>query len=111
VTNGAGCTKMDTIIIDTVCEDATLFVPNSFTPNENGVNDLFKAEGNLITDYHLQVYNRWGELLYDTHDINAGWDGSFRKSNCPMDVYIWIVHYSGARGNALVKWGNVTLLR
>jgi len=111
VTNGSGCYKMDTIIIDTVCSDATIYVPNSFTPNKNGVNDFFKAEGTEIIAYNLQVYNRWGELIFETNDMSKGWDGKFRNQDCPMDVYIWIVNYTGARENAKVLWGNVTLLR
>ena len=111
VKNGPGCVKMDTIVIDTACEEGTLFVPNSFTPGKNGINDFFKAEGMGITAFHLQVYNRWGELLFDTRDINKGWDGTFKNLACPLDVYIWIINYTGIREHALIMTGNVTLLR
>jgi gliding motility-associated-like protein len=102
---------VDTIVIDTICPEATIFVPNSFIPDNNGINDVFLAEGSGIISFHLQVYNRWGELLFETYDMSKGWDGTFRKHDCPMDVYIWIINYTGIREHPMIMTGNVTLLR
>jgi len=110
VSNGIGCEKTDTIMLTMHCEDATLFVPNSFTPDGNGKNDIFKAEGTHIGQFKMSIYNRWGELIFESNDINTGWDGTFRKMACPMDVYLWVIDYTGLSSEKM-KSGTVTLLR
>jgi gliding motility-associated-like protein len=57
------------------------------------------------------IYNRWGEELFRTNDINEGWDGTFRGQLCQDDAYVWIVQYTGVSGVQLEESGTVTLLR
>ncbi|MBI1223370.1 MAG: PKD domain-containing protein, partial [Bacteroidetes bacterium] len=78
-----------------------LLVPNAFTPNGDGVNDNFRPvfEGVERDHYTFKVYNRWGELLFETHDIDEAWDGTFRGVMCESTVYVWQVegNYYGAQ--------------
>jgi len=57
------------------------------------------------------VFNRWGELLFETHDVRIGWDGYFKGQLCPQDVYVWKVKYRSLTGQGFEKMGDVTLYR
>ena len=67
------------------------YVPNSFTPNGDGINDVFKPSGEAIdiTNYSMTIYNRWGKVVFKTNDINAGWDGKYNGEKVPTGVYAW----------------------
>lgn len=67
----------DTVIAHFVKEDYTVYIPNSFTPNNDGTNDVFKPEGNAIdpNNYHLMIFNRWGEKVFETTDLSKSWEG------------------------------------
>ncbi len=72
-----------------------LFIPNAFTPgNKDGVNDVFKPVVKNIQDYELRIFNRWGEMIFKTNDVNEGWDGTINGKNCQMDVYVYQIDYS-----------------
>jgi gliding motility-associated-like protein len=104
-----GCETSDTINILQEC-DPQLWVPNVFTPYNDDVNNTFKAVGHDIATFEMKIYNRWGELLYVTHDINKGWDGVFKGVLSQMDVYLWTITYTGYHTNKYI-YGTVTLLR
>jgi gliding motility-associated-like protein len=110
VTDKYGCQEGDTIVISNDHCYPTLFVPNSFTPNGDGDNDLFKAEGAYVTSFRMEIFNRWGERIFKSDNINKGWDGRFKGEKAQMDVYLWMIEYSGYRTHKLIS-GNVTLLR
>lgn len=86
-----GCTNSDTV---TVYIDAVLYVPNAFTPNGDGMNDIFYAYGKEINTFVMYVFNRWGELIYTTEDLNTGWDGTYKGIVSPSDVYVWKIIYT-----------------
>lgn len=90
-----------------------VYVPNAFTPNGNGLNDLFMPSTGFvdIVDYSFAVFNRWGELLYQTDDRNAGWDGKYKGNKCEPEVYVWILTFKTASGQYIDRKGTVTLLR
>lgn len=72
-------------------------VPDAFTPNGDGINDVFKPViGCYFTTYLLKVFNRWGQLMYASEDPDAGWDGSFQSSNEEVGTYIWQLQYQGS---------------
>jgi gliding motility-associated-like protein len=68
-----------------------VYIPNTFTPNGDGINDGWFAKGVGITKFNVQVYDRWGHLLFETNDINNAWDGTTKGSAEPIkqDVYVW----------------------
>lgn len=87
-----GCYAIDTILIKQCPE---LWVPNAFTPDGDGVNDIFKAKGVNIQEFQMFIYNRWGQMIFESNDINEGWDGTFKGEACKMDVYVWKIIYLG----------------
>ncbi len=98
------CVDTATVIVD-VYDD--IFIPNAFTPNGDGINDVFFPKGGtLVTDpesYELLIFNRWGNLIFKTNDPNTGWDGN----NAEEDVYVWEIKTS----NGIYHIGHVSLIR
>ena len=88
-----------------------LFVPNSFTPNGDGINDIFLPKGIFVSEYNLQIFNRWGEKLFESDDLNKGWDGSFKNKVCQLGTYYYQIRGKGANGKSEVHNGTVQLLK
>jgi gliding motility-associated-like protein len=77
------------------CEDCEPYYPNIFTPDSDGTNDFFGPKSNCqFTDYHLKVYSRWGDLVFETRDPTNLWDGTFQGAPAQMDTYVWFVSCS-----------------
>jgi gliding motility-associated-like protein len=114
VTHENGCT--DTIIkwIDVV-PTVTWFMPNAFTPDGDGLNDIFKGTGVLkgATNFSMQIFNRWGELLFETQNPESGWNGSKMNSGAQVQpgVYVYVVKYNEPRGTPVELKGFATLVR
>lgn len=89
--------------------------PNAFTPNGDGDNDRFLPLLYCpLTDYLFRVYNRWGEMMFETRNPGEGWDGTFNGLDAPSDAYVWLVEFEGGQsgaGGRVQKKGEVTLLR
>ncbi len=86
-------------------------IPNAFSPNSDGSNDILFIEGFGIKWMELQVFNRWGELVFRSIDISDGWNGKFRSKDQDMDVYAYILKVEFLDGEKVEKKGNITLLR
>lgn len=99
-------------VIEKDCSQ-TLFIPNSFTPDGDGLNDVFKAVGQHIVSFKIRIYNRWGELVFITSDIETGWNGSFMNDSYFVEsgLYPWIAEVEYEDGFTEVKRGNVRLIR
>lgn len=94
--------------------DYTFYVPNAFTPGTTrGVNDMFTGYGTNISDFKMWIFDRWGEMIYQTNDIHAGWDGTAKggKNLAQQDVYVWKIEVTDFRGDLHKYVGHVTLLR
>ncbi|MFZ9954708.1 MAG: gliding motility-associated C-terminal domain-containing protein [Flavobacteriales bacterium] len=94
ISNEYGCQATETVTILEDCP-SSLFVPTAFTPNEDGLNDIFFVKGDNIYDFELYVFNRWGEVIFHSTDMNNGWNGK-RNNNmqdAQIDVYVWKVTY------------------
>lgn len=112
-----GCTQFDTIVIN---EDncptpapslaCTFYIPNAFTPDKNGLNDKFGPEGAEIISFKMAIFNRWGEKIFETADMNLKWDGTMNGNKCQEDVYVYSVTYLCANGE-FFKTGHVSLIR
>ncbi|MCU7549225.1 gliding motility-associated C-terminal domain-containing protein [Chitinophagaceae bacterium LB-8] len=110
VSNYCGSQKDSVIISKGVCQ---LYIPNAFTPNGDGHNDVFRAGfGEDITSYNIQVYNRWGTKVFESNEIRRGWDGTISGKLQPAGVYIWVIRYrsSGSLTEQVLK-GNTVLIR
>ena len=93
VTNFDGCSKSDTILITERCTPR-IFVPNAITPNGDGINDYFTAKGIAISNFEMYIFNRWGEEIYYTNDIEKGWDGTYMGNVVHVDVYVYKIYYT-----------------
>jgi len=103
------------ILIDTVKVTggyATLYVPTGFTPDEDGLNDFFLSKGEGINEYHLKIFSRWGELIFESNDINFGWNGMYNGNPVEMGVYVWTIDYIDVcSADINKKVGCITLVR
>ena len=88
-----------------------LFVPNAFSPNHDGINDFFMPVGIFIKEYTMQIYNRWGEKIFEINDIHHGWDGKYKGEYCPTGVYYYHIRVRAATGKLRSFSGGVHLLR
>lgn len=108
LTDSNGCKFTDQV---TVFVNGSLFVPNTFTPNGDGVNDFFRAYPTEVKEFHLWVFNRWGERIFDATEPDRFWDGTFQGQPSPIDVYVWRVDLTELAGKRRTEFGHVTLLR
>ncbi len=117
--NNFGCTDTANVEIKT---NADVVFPNVFTPNLNGgndgtydiaslENDVFFPYTSGVVKYSLQIFNRWGELIFESNDLKIGWDGYYRGKMCPLGVYVWKADIKLNDGKVFNKAGDVTLLR
>ena len=88
-----------------------VYVPNSFTPNEDGKNDVFMEMQEEVLGWNLELYNRWGELIFKSQNARAGWDGKYHGSVMEEDIYYWQLTYLDPEGDAKKCTGNVFLIR
>jgi gliding motility-associated-like protein len=105
-----GCMITDSVAVY-VSTNTLIDLPNAFTPGK-GLNNEFKVllRGVATLDY-FRVYNRWGQLLFETTDLTHGWDGTFNGAPQPFDVYVYIIEARAQDGTVFTKQGNVTLVR
>lgn len=103
-----GCQAIDSVI---VYVSGALFVPNTFTPNDNGLNDIFLAYGREIATFHMLIFDRWGQVIFESKDINQGWDGSYKGEIVQDGTYVWKINYTEVAGKERKMIGHVNLLR
>ena len=116
-TSYAVCSSYDSIeVIFDDCEECLIFA-NVFTPDGDFLNDSFQpiieCDNNLET-YEMKIYNRWGQKVFSSNDLQRGWDGKFKERNASSDVYIWMVNYSyfdGEKTRTKNLKGDLTLIR
>jgi gliding motility-associated-like protein len=111
-TDDNGCVGKEFVTVSLKDCMQGFYVPNAFTPNNDGRNDLFKPMifGNVV-HYSLVIYNRFGQKVFESTDLTRGWDGNFHSRNSPGDIFIWSCVYQFAGGNVENKKGTVTLVR
>jgi gliding motility-associated-like protein len=115
--NQGGCTSSDDITIAAVCNGNNWFIPNTFSPNADGVNDIFYVRGKGLYNIHsLRVFNRWGQTVFEkrnfmANDPAAGWDGKVNGKIADMDVYVYIVEIVCDNSNIVPYKGNIALIR
>lgn len=104
-----GCSVTDSI--DVLVDGTVIDMPNAFTPG-NGINNTFKAvKRGIVKLNEFSIFNRWGNKVFSTTDINQGWDGTYKGKAQPMGTYIYIIDAVKNDGSAFKKEGNVTLIR
>lgn len=107
------CSDTALVTIRTVeysCDFPNIFVPNSFTPNGDGENDVLYVRGKYLVSMEFKVFDRWGELVFESNEAANGWDGTFKGSSLEPDTYVYHLKADCGTGEQLIK-GNVTILR
>jgi gliding motility-associated-like protein len=110
VTGPNGCA--DTSLAYRPVFKTNLFVPNMFSPNGDGKNDVFKVFGNNLAYAHIQVYNQWGQKLFESNDgLNTGWDGKVNGKTQPVGVYMYILQAGENNGNVIKQKGSIAIVQ
>ena len=106
-----GCIGSDSIkVLFYNCVD--ILVPNAFTPNKDGINEVFKPFIPApVTNYHMQVWNRWGQLMFKTEDYTKAWDGTFKNEPQSSGVYVYLITLKSIDGINIKKYGTVILIK
>jgi gliding motility-associated-like protein len=109
-----GCEYYDEVNV-ALGEDCfvTLYIPNAFTPNNDEHNRYFRTTGTFIKFFQMTIYNRWGEVVFVTDDINAHWDGTYDGKICPQGMYTYVVKYAHDlnKDEKLTQTGHINLFR
>jgi gliding motility-associated-like protein len=109
-TDEFGCTSSDTInIIVDVTTD--IFIPDIFSPNDDGQNDILYVRGKGIKELDFIIYDRWGEKVFETNDLNTGWDGTYKGDKLFTAVFVYYIKVAFYDGNNYEGKGNITLVR
>jgi|GEM_PF-2242709 len=103
------CRVSDTVVISEC--PYRLFFPNAFSPNGDGLNDTFHPVGNEVPEYSMKIFNRWGQMIFETDIMIPGWDGTFKGEPSGPDTYIYLVTYKSLDGETLQFKGYVVLTR
>jgi gliding motility-associated-like protein len=114
VASYGACKENATVTIDAYsegCLDGDVFIPNTFTPNGDGQNDVLFVRGLKVSEVYFAVYNRWGEAVFETKDKTVGWDGVYKGRPADVGVFGWYLKVKCLNGEETFKKGNVTLIR
>ncbi len=117
VTNQGGCAAEAFVNVFVICDGANVYIPNTFSPNGDGVNEIFYPRGTgLFSIKQIRIYNRWGEQVFEKYgfkanDESAGWDGSFKGQKLLPDVYIYVMQIQCNNNQVLEYKGNVALIK
>ncbi|MCI7563016.1 MAG: gliding motility-associated C-terminal domain-containing protein [Bacteroidales bacterium] len=114
VSDNHGCSLKDSLVVevDVVnCGKPNLYVPNIFTPNDDGKNDKVFVSGDWIEDFTFEIFDRWGEKVFSTSDLNEGWDGTFNGRKCDAAVYFYKLEVRCQGGKTYIGGGDITLIR
>ena len=106
--NGS-CSSKDSLIITVT--DGNILIPNVFTPNGDGANDVFKVSSQFIKEFNCTIYNRWGNKLFEWSDIKTGWDGKVNNKESADGTYFYIINAKKIDGKEFKKEGAFTLIR
>jgi gliding motility-associated-like protein len=87
-----------------------IYVPNSFTPNGDGLNDTFGISGEAIQNFSMRIFNRWGDMIFETNSTDEQWNGTFKGQKAPTGSYVYKIFASGLTGKKVQKEGTITLV-
>jgi len=111
VLDGNGCTDVDSLFIG-LSEISTLYVPNSFTPDgTHGANDVFRIGHSNMASFHILIFDRWGEVIYESHDLDFGWDGTYKGAVVQDGVYVYKIKGLGKDAIKYELTGHISVLK
>lgn len=104
------CRASDTIQV--LPGDCDIYVPTAFTPNKDNLNETFGVVDYAAVQYFsMQIFSKWGQLIFSSNDISKKWDGTFKGKNMPNGSYVWMLNYTNSRGRKFYDQGTVMLIR
>lgn len=112
-----GCSVSDKVTIQVLCNGANVYIPNTFSPNHDGMNDQFYPRGRGLTNIKsMRIFNRWGQMIFahvnfPANSANDGWNGTFGGQDAPPDVYVYIIEVTCENNTTMTIKGNISLLR
>ena len=109
INSTSGCSYLS--IRTNITNDYPIFIPNSFTPNYDGLNDLFLVYGEGIIKFEMSIYDRWHKKIFTTNDQLTGWDGMYRGEIVKNDSYLYIINYTTYDNKKRSKTGYVIVVR
>lgn len=108
ITDANGCIGTDEVV---VIVDIDFNVPNAFSPNGDGINDVFNISTDILISYEINIFNRWGDLVFSSNDIEIGWDGNVNGKAQEIGMYTYVINSVTTLNTPIVKTGTITLLR
>lgn len=114
VTDTFGCTLTDTVRIkvhELTCDEPYIYVPNAFSPNGDGKNDVLYVRSEILQEFYFAVYSRWGEKVFECTNLEVGWDGTYKGKPCQNGVYDYYFNGTCVGGKTKELKGNVMLVR
>ena len=109
--NSPYCRVQDTVIVKVDINCGDFFIPNVFSPNDDGLNDVINVHGRCISSYNLQIFSRWGEKVFETSSQENSWDGTFRGQKMDTGVFVYKADGVSIDGQSFKMKGNITLIR
>lgn len=113
-TDKYGCENTDTVnltVLEWDCSKEFVFVPTAFTPNNDGLNDVFEIKSNAITELEFVIYDRWGAKIFETNNLNAQWDGKFKNKALEPQVLVYYINARCVDNREFKDKGNITILK
>jgi gliding motility-associated-like protein len=112
ITDSQGCYIESNINMPYVSHECAVYIPNAFSPDGDGRNDLFRVKVyNVISDFRMSVYNRWGQLVFVSTDPANGWNGERNGVKLPAGTYLWTVTYTDYRHQPIQQTGSVLMIK
>jgi gliding motility-associated-like protein len=108
--NQFGCKATDEVCVE-VTKDYNVYIPNVFTPNYDGINDMFMVYGTGIEEIEMIIFDRWGEKLYTSTEQLKGWDGVYKGEMSKNDAYVYLINFKTIDGKKHTRTGHVTLMK
>jgi gliding motility-associated-like protein len=108
--NSSGCADSMEIVIKVLSDELELTVPNVFTPNGDGFNELFQVKHNAVKTFQARVFNRWGKLMYSWEEVSSGWNGKIDDHKMPDGTYFYIINGTDIKDVAFEKRGTLMLM-
>lgn len=114
VTDSVGCTTLDSVRVDCIlfdCGKSSIFIPNAFTPNGDGLNDQLCFRNQWVREFEIRIFSRWGEMVYQSSDYNQCWDGTYNGKMCQPGVYTYYCKIVCEAEQEATFKGDITLIR
>ena len=111
MTDAAGCKTSDTTIVDVNEKTKLYYIPNAFSPNADGYNDVFYIYGKAISSVNFSIFDRWGEKVFESNDLSSGWNGVFKETLMQPGVFVYYAELYFENGDKIEEKGSITLLR